>query len=62
MVAIAKATNRAVSEMLKINDGFTAFCIDEAALYVVSQLQAGKVPIKRTNNRETAEFLKKGRW
>lgn len=48
--------------MMEINDGYTAFCIDEAASYVMTQIQAGKTPIKRTNNRETAEFLKKGRW
>lgn len=48
--------------MLQIDDGYTAFCIDEAAAYVAARLQAGDKPLKRDNNRETAEFLKKGRW
>ncbi|MBQ6998308.1 MAG: hypothetical protein IJN62_00775 [Clostridia bacterium] len=47
--------------MLRIDDGFLSFCIDEAAAYVISRLQAGDKPIKRADNRETAEFLKKGR-
>lgn len=58
----AKANNLAVSTVLRIDDGYTAFCIDEAATYVISRLQSGDKPIKRTDNRETAEFLKKGRW
>lgn len=48
--------------MLRIDDGFTAFCIDEAAAYVAARLQAGDKPVKRGGNRETAKFLKEGRW
>jgi len=48
--------------MLRIDDGYIAFCIDEAAAYVLTRLQAGDKPIKRADNRETADFLKKGRW
>ncbi len=58
----AKANNLAVSRMLEIDDGYIAFCIDEAATYVHTRLQAGDKPVKRADNRETAEFLKKGRW
>ncbi len=48
--------------MLEIDDGYTAFCIDEAAAYVTAQLQAGKRPVTRAENRETAALLKEGRW
>ena len=56
------ASNQAVSKMLEIKDGYTAFCIDEAASFVISKLNSGEKPLKRTNNKETAEFLKKGGW
>lgn len=58
----AKTNNLAVSAMLRIDDGYIAFCIDEAAAYVLARLQAGDKPVKRADNRETADFLKKGRW
>ena len=54
--------NVAVSKMLEINDGYTAFCIDEAASFVISKINSGEKPLKRGDNRETAEFLKKGGW
>lgn len=56
---MAKASGRAVSEMLGIDDGYTAFCIDEAAFFVTEKLKSGAKPIVRGSNRETAEFLKK---
>ena len=54
--------NQTVSKMLEIEDSYTAFCIDEASAYVISRLKSGDKPINRTDNRETAEFLKKGGW
>lgn len=62
IVSVAKANNSRVSEMLRIEDGYTAFCIDEAAAFVMAKLMSGEKPIVRANNRETAELLKKGRW
>ena len=56
------ATNQAVSKMLEIKDGYTAFCIDEAASFVISKLNSGAKPLIHSSNRETAEFLKKGGW
>jgi len=62
VVTTAKASRRAVSAMLEIDDAYTAFCIDEAASFVAMKLKSGATPIKRGNNSETAELLKKGRW
>ncbi|MBR2476824.1 MAG: hypothetical protein IKB50_01670 [Clostridia bacterium] len=47
---------------MRIDDGYTAFCIDEAASFVITKLMSGEKPIVRASNRETAELLKKGRW
>jgi alpha-glucuronidase len=38
IVIISKNNNKAVSQILGIKDKYTAFCIDEAALYVYSKL------------------------
>ena len=48
--------------MMRIDDSYAAFCIDEAAAYVSAKLQAGEKPLNRAGNRETADFLKKGGW
>lgn len=34
VIAVAKGSNRAVSEVLGIDDRYIAYCIDETALYV----------------------------
>ena len=46
--------------MLEIDDGYTAFCIDEAATFVVGKLKSGESPISFSSNRETAKFLTEG--
>ena len=48
--------------MLRIDDGYTAFCVDEAAAYVLAKLSSGDRPVVRADNHETAELLKKGGW
>lgn len=62
IVSVAKANNSQVSQIMRIDDGYTAFCIDEAASFVITKLMSGEKPIVRASNRETAELLKKGRW
>lgn len=56
---LAKQTNRPVSEVLKIEDGYVAFCVDEVGEYAYGKLKAGKRPIKRGNNQEIAKLLMK---
>lgn len=34
------------SELLSIEDTYTAFCFDEACAYILSELQNGKEPIE----------------
>lgn len=62
VVLAAKRSGRAVSQMLEIEDGYTAFCVDEAAGYVEAQLQQGAKPLQYVSNRELAQSLEKGRW
>lgn len=62
VVLAAKRSGRAASQMLGIEDGYTAFCLDEAAGYVEMQLEAGAKPIVHMSNRELAQSLEKGRW
>ena len=37
--------NRLPSEIARINDEYTAFCFDEACMYIISQLESEKKPI-----------------
>ena len=36
--------NRLPSEILRIDDEYTAFCFDEACLYIINQLENKKKP------------------
>ena len=35
------------SELMNIEDAYTAFCFDEACAYIVNQLKDGKEPVIR---------------
>ncbi len=56
-ILLSRQTGRPVSSVLEIEDGYTAFCIDEAAEYVTAKLKSGKRPIRRGSNQEIAAFL-----
>lgn len=45
VLSVANKQNRAVSQILGIDDDFIAFCIDEAATYIYYQLLDGKKTI-----------------
>ena len=45
-MSVANKQNRAVSQILGIDDDFTAFCLDEAATYIYYQLMDGKKTIE----------------
>lgn len=38
------------SEIMGIEDGYIAFCFDEACAFIVKQLKDGKEPIMRVEN------------
>ena len=38
------------SEIMGIDDGYTAFCFDEACAFIVNQIRDGKEPIMRVEN------------
>ena len=61
-MTVAMTTNQPVSKILRIDDAYVAFCIDEASAYVISKIKSGEKPLNRCDNTETANLLKKGRW
>jgi len=36
------------SDLMGIEDAYTAFCFDEACAYIINELQDGKEPVKTT--------------
>lgn len=40
------------SELLEIEDAYTAFCFDEACAFIIAQLKDGKEPIVKKRNAE----------
>ena len=42
------------SEVMGLEDGYTAFCFDEACAFIVKQLRDGKEPIMRVENNHIA--------
>ena len=50
------------SDMLRISDGFVAYCFDEACCFIISQMEEGKRPFFRrsrdTGNARTIDLLK----
>ena len=40
------------SELMGIDDAYTAFCFDEACAFIISQLKEGKEPVIKTGKTE----------
>lgn len=40
------------SELLSIEDSYTAFCFDEVCAYILSELQSGKTLIERKDKKQ----------
>jgi hypothetical protein len=59
MIIVAKSSNKAVSDMLGIDDPYTAFCIDEAACYVSSMPSKPKQNEGKDVLTKMANFFKK---
>lgn len=58
---LAAAKNREPSEILQVDDEYTAFCFDEACNYIVSKIKAGKEPQyekKKKKVKSMAEYFK----
>jgi hypothetical protein len=53
------------SELLEIEDAYTAFCFDEAFAYILRELQDGKKPVAKIQNdtkksyKKPSDFYKK---
>lgn len=40
------------SELMDIDDAYTAFCFDEACAYIIKELKDGKKPIPKIESKE----------
>ena len=61
MLNLAKAQNRTPSEVLGIEDEYTAFCFDEACDYIVKRIAKGDEPRyekKKKKVSSMAEYFK----
>ena len=47
------------SEILGIEDSYSAFCFDEACAYIIKQIEDGKEPIFKENKVKNKEEAKK---
>lgn len=51
----SKRYNRLPSEILRIDDEYTAFCFDEACDYIITQLEQEKKPVWREQRKTKKE-------
>lgn len=72
VIVMARRFRSRPSDLLHIDDGYAAFCFDEACCYILSQLDEGKRPFfgraengakngiaDASVNRETVEMMRK---
>jgi hypothetical protein len=46
------------SELLEIEDAYTAFCFDEACAYIMQKLKDGEKPIRKIENKTSKTYSK----
>lgn len=46
------------SELLEIEDAYTAFCFDEACAYIIKRLQDGNKPVYKIDYKDTKTYAK----
>lgn len=46
------------SELLEIEDAYTAFCFDEACSYIIKRLKDGEIPIARVREDGSKHYSK----
>lgn len=56
LLTMAEAYRQKPSELLAVEDPYTAFCFDEACLYIRSRMQAGEQPQRKTKVSTMKEF------
>ena len=61
VLQVCEQTGRAMSEILGLDDGYTAFCLDEAAVFARMRLKSGDRPVCRQGARSFAAWLEGGR-
>lgn len=44
------------SEIMDIEDAYTAFCFDEACAFIISQLRDGKKPIVKDTSKQKVNY------
>lgn len=46
------------SELLEINDAYTAFCFDEACSYILGKIRQGEEPVPKTKGEQPKAYKK----
>ena len=55
-LATAKAYRQKPSELLALDDPYTAYCLDEACLYIEARRSGGEAPVYQKTVRSFHEF------
>ena len=46
------------SELLEIEDAYTAFCFDEVCSYIIKRMKDGEVPVARASEGDNKHYSK----
>ena len=52
VISISKKYKTRPSEVIGISDTYTAFCFDEACLYILSMIEDGKEPVFKKKDKQ----------
>ncbi len=55
-LAMAKAYRQKPSDLLGVDDPYTAFCFDEACFYLEARLASGQKPVYKSKAQSFSEF------
>lgn len=58
ILQMSKAYNKTPSEIMRIDDEYTAFCFDEACEEIMYRISKGEKPIFRSKYKSFADFYK----
>lgn len=67
VIKIAQMSGQRPSEIISVDDDYTAFCFDEAVYFIISELKKGNEPCfsdmqqTTTNNEDAIRWLQEHR-
>lgn len=59
VINLAEKQQKAASDVLMIEDPYTAFCVDEACDYILSRIRGGEQPVYEHRVGSMSEFYGK---